>query len=708
MISLKSRIVRFIFYNENSGFAIVKLEDNTTATGVLPKLQKDDIIEFWGEWVEHPKYGKQFKFESYKIEYPTTVNDILKFLSSGAIKGIGEKIAQKIIDKFGEKTFYILDNDVDELGKVKGVGKIKAGLIQLNWKEKKKFIELSLFFQTHGISSSYAIKIQKNFGDDSLNIIKNNPFILVNGVWGIGFKQADEIALKLGMGEHSHQRLKSAVIYILNDAAASGHVFISFSDLNAECMDLLKYELAVRDKILLELETENEIVITGERIYLSSLYFSERGIENNIRRLNQIETSSGNSIKNIVKKLHANYSDEQIEAIKKSLEHKVFVLTGGPGTGKTETLKGIITVYEEEGKKILLAAPTGRAAKRMTEVIGKEAKTIHRLLEYNPMQHVFNRNGENRLKADLIVIDEVSMIDTVLMFNLLEAVDDNTSLILVGDANQLPSIGPGNILKDLIESDILAITTLTKIFRQARESEIIIAAHRILKGEISFFAPGIKNDFIFIEENDESKIGGHILQLCKETLPAKYGLDPYNDIQVLSPMNKGTNGTKSLNNILQDGLNGNKSLLKHGHFDYKPGDKVMQVINNYDKDVFNGDWGIIKPEVKNKTYFINFNNKTIAYKEEDFDELTLAYAITVHKSQGSEYPCVILPLVNSHYIMLQRNLLYTAVTRAKSLMIIIGSKKAFTTAVNNNRITGRNTSLFKDVHENRKYIPFDF
>ncbi len=707
MTSVKGVIKKYLFYEDNSGFGIIFLENRETVTGIIPKFQPGQSVEFFGEWIEHPKYGRQFRFENFQVDYPTSSKEIVNFLSSGIVKGLGEKLAAEIVNEFGEDTINILEHNPRQLMKIKGLGSKKIQALKKSWDEKKNLIDLSLYLNKHGIPYRYAVKIERIFGNESLNVIKNNPYKLVNEIWGIGFKEADGIAFKTGFGENNPLRIRAGIRFIMEEAARKGHVFLMFQDLIGEAMSLLKYELAVQDEIIVEMEREAEVVITGYKIYLYELYYYERGIESNLKRINSIAPETHMLSKSEIQKLHGIYSNEQIEAILKSLENKILILTGGPGTGKTETLRGIIEVYGRKSCKILLAAPTGRAAKRMTEIIGRDAKTIHRLLEYNPVYGVFNVNGDNKIEADLLIIDEVSMIDTVLMYRLLEAVGDNTNIIFVGDVHQLPSIGPGNILKDLIESEILPVVTLNKIFRQAEQSEIIKVAHEILDGNISFASMEMEKDFLFIEENDESKIPGIILRYCTERLPQEFGFDSENDIQILCPMHRGVNGTINLNKLLQNGLNSGPVIFKSGHFEYRTGDKVMQLVNDYEKDIYNGDWGFINSVLKDKSVFIKFNDRTVVFKEEDFKQLTLAYSITVHKSQGSEYPCVIMPVVNSHFAMLQRNLLYTAVTRAKKLMIIIGSKNALRTAVNNNRIIQRYTSLFKESPDLRKYIPFE-
>ena len=696
MESITGIIDVFVFYKEESGFSVVKLENGITAVGALPQLNKGETVELTGEWVKHQKFGTQFKIETFKVLQPTTIEGILKFLGSGIIKGIGEKTAGLIVKKFGERTIEILDYHSERLHEIKGLGKKKIDQIKKNWNDQKKVRDVIIALQSFGLSTAYAMKIFNTYGDQAVSVVKNNPYRLTSDVWGIGFKIADKIGMNLGFGESNPYRIKAGIIYVLNEATRSGHVYLPEIELINKCSEILNHELSISDSILTELEKDKQIVIKDDKVYLSFLFYAEKNIEEKIKSLTRFFNPLKDSELKFLRIKPGRFSTEQIEAIRSSLEHKILILTGGPGTGKTETLKGIIKLYEKMDKKILLAAPTGRAAKRMSEVIGREAKTIHRLLEYNPTTDVFNFNEENLLDADLLVIDEMSMIDTLLMYHLLNAVSDGTTIILAGDSNQLPSVGPGNILSDMIDSQFIPITKLNKIFRQSEKSQIIVAAHQINRGEFPELNNFKEGDFFFIEENNERKISELILELCSERLSAKYQFDRVTDIQVITPMHRGELGTINLNKELQKGLNDGRFLLKRGDSIYKLGDKVMQLRNNYEKEIFNGDMGIIiGSDQENNALQVSMNNKIIYYDVNDLDEITLAYAVTVHKSQGSEYPCVILPLTTSHFVMLQRNLLYTAVTRAQRLMIIIGTKNALNIAVNNNRVLERHTSLFK-------------
>ena len=702
MQTLLGTIDVYVFRNNDTGYSVIKLEDGSTVVGILPKFSSGEAVEFNGEWITHSKFGRQFNAEGFKMNLPVTKEGIIKFLGSRIIKGIGERTAKKIVDKFGTQTIDILDNNIERLNEVKGFSRRKIEEVRKGWKAQRGVKDAMIALQSLGITSGMAMKIYKAYGEQSLNIVKTNPYQLTYDVWGIGFKLADNIGESVGISRDHPFRIKAGIIFILNEAGKNGHVYLPEEELIQHCSRMLDYELSQSDQILVDLERDGQIVIKDKKIYPAELFYSETGIAQIIKNLMNTKPDKKYELEKILNSVSERFSNEQVRAIRSSFGNKILILNGGPGTGKTETLKGIIKCYEtsasgsNKSMKILLAAPTGRAAKRISEVVGREAKTIHRMLEYNPTLGLFSYNNENKLEADLIIIDEVSMIDTYLMYHLLKAVTENTTLILVGDTNQLPSVGPGNVLHDLINSEIIPVVTLTKIFRQAEQSEIILAAHQINNGILPNISNNKESDFFFIEENDETKIPSLILDLCKRRLPLKYNFDPLIDIQVLSPMHRGEAGTIILNNTLQEGLNKGAVILKHGGYSYKIGDKVMQLKNNYEKEIFNGDLGIVRGgSAEKKSLSIEFNNKIFPCDAAELDEITLAYTATVHKSQGSEYPCVILALSSSHHIMLQRNLLYTAVTRAVKLMIIVGTKRALSMAVNNNRISKRYTTLFK-------------
>ncbi|MFA7418557.1 MAG: ATP-dependent RecD-like DNA helicase [Melioribacteraceae bacterium] len=695
MQKIEAILEGFLYKNEVTGYCIASFSGSLKAVGILPNVKVGEKLNLEGEFVTHPKYGEQFRIDSFTIVYPSTTGGITKYLSSGMIKGVGPATAEKIVDLFQEETLDILDNDITRLLEVEGIGSKKLELIKKSWDEQKAIKEIMLFLQSFDISPSYALKIYRTYGAGSVKIVQDNPYQLTYDVIGIGFKIADKIGKSVGFTEDHPKRIKSGIIYVLNDASGDGHVFLPMNELLKKCYEILNVDLT--DSILLfrEMEDQHLINIVDDNVYLSFLFEAERTIEAKLKTLCSIPNKFNEQQLNSIR-LNPGYSEEQLEAIRNSIKNKVLILTGGPGTGKTTALKGIIDSYKQLEKKIMLAAPTGRAAKRMSEVIGMEAKTIHRLLEYNPQDHMFLFDEDNPLETDLLVVDEVSMIDTVLMFNLINAVSLNTTLVLVGDVDQLPSVGCGNILHDLIQSGIIPTAMLTKIFRQAEESQIVVNAHKINKGEFPTLLNNDSSDFFFIQESTDSSIANLITELCQTRLPQKYGFDPMKDIQVLTPMYKGDAGADNLNRTLQNALNKNRSLLNRGEKSYKVGDKVMQLKNNYDKDVYNGDIGQIHSiDMEDQKLEISFNGRIVPYEFIELEDITLAYATTVHKSQGSEYPCVIMPITTAHYIMLQRNLLYTAVTRASKMMIIVGSKQALGIAVGNKKAKKRNTSLFK-------------
>ena len=695
MITIEAVLEDFIFKNEETGYSVASLSDGIKAVGILPGIRTGEKLKLTGEYETHPKHGQQFKIDSFSIIYPTSTASISKYLGSGLVKGIGPATAEKIVDVFGENTLEIMDNDTDKLLQVEGIGKKKLVQIKKSWLEQKAVKDIMLFLQSVDISPAYALKIYRTYGKDSIKIVQENPYQLTYDVWGIGFKIADTIGKSAGFNEDHPKRVKAGIIYVLNEASNDGHVFLPMHELVNNCSEILNIDLSDSLPLFREMEDYGLLKILNEKVYLSHYYRAERNIENKISALYSGSSVFSEKELNSVRLKPGYYSDEQVGAIRNSLTHKILILTGGPGTGKTTALKGIIDSYKYLNKKIMLAAPTGRAAKRMSEVIGFEAKTIHRLLEYNPQDQIFARDEDNPLESDLLVIDEVSMLDTLLMNSLINAVTPDTTLVLVGDINQLPSVGPGNILHDLIKSGKIPTVMLTKIFRQAEESNIVVNAHKINRGEFPALQNNENSDFFFMQEPESSLIPDIIVELCTKRISSKYGFDPMKDIQVLTPMYKGDAGADNLNSILQSALNKNEVMITRGKRSYKIGDKVMQLRNNYEKDVFNGDIGLIQSiDTENQKLEIIFNEKIVPFDFLDLDDITLAYAITVHKSQGSEYPCVILPLTTAHYIMLQRNLLYTAVTRASRLMIIAGSKQALQIAVANKKSRKRYTTLF--------------
>ncbi len=696
METIKGTIKSYIYFNESNNYSVIKLDNDVVAVGNLPEFEEGQNVQFEGEWVLHKFYGTQFKVSGFEILLPNTLKGISRFLASGIIEGIGEKTADKIIQKFGEETLNILDSEPDRLKEIEGIGSAKLESIKRGWKQQNILRDVMIFLQSAGISTNLSLKIFKEYSDKTIEVVKNNPYKIINDIWGVGFKTADDLASKIGFPKDDTRRIKAGLLYILSEAMRNGHTYLPETELMAECEHLLNYQMGIDDPLLIDLEEESYIKRESNNVYLSYLYFAERRIEEKLNHLIRIPPQENIIQKSMLSSIENRFSEEQFNAILSTVQNKVSIITGGPGTGKTTAIRGIIELYRSSGKRILLAAPTGRAAKRITELIGLEAKTIHRLLEYNPLDNTFNFDEENQLTADLIVIDEVSMIDILLMYNLISAIDLNTNVVFVGDVDQLPSVGPGNVLHDFISCDILPVTKLTQIFRQAEASEIVKAAHKINHGEIPIINNSEESDLFFISENDQQKIAERILQLSSENLPRAFGYDPVRDIQILTPMYKGIAGADNINDLFQNEINKNPVAVEFNSLKFKVGDKVMQLRNNYDKGIFNGDVGFVMNwDREKRCLIVDFSGMRVEYEQTELNELTLAYCITVHKSQGSEFPCIILIQTMQHYRMLQRNLLYTGVTRAEKHLIIIGAKKALTIAVNNNTVQKRYSSLFK-------------
>ncbi len=700
---LKGTVERITYSNPENGFSVIRLktENNSeliTIVGFLATLNPGTQLILKGDWKTDNKYGKQFSVKSYKELMPSTLLGIEKYLGSGLIKGIGPVYAKKIIDKFQLSTIEIIEKSPHRLSEIEGIGEKRIEMIKSGWDEQKEIKNVMIFLQSHGISTTFAVKIFQRYGKKSVEILKKNPYRLADDIWGIGFKSADKIAENMGFEPFSYSRCRSGFLYLLNDATNSGHCYLNREELIQESQKLLDIEEDVINNHLLTSIKDESLIMDQGCVYIPAMLYSEMAVSKKIKEISKgVFESPLLGTKEIIKKIEKDeaisYDDIQREAIEKAISSKFMILTGGPGTGKTTTTLGIIKVFQESGADVILAAPTGRAAKRLSETTRMEAKTIHRLLEYKPGEG-YKKNQQNPLRSDVLIVDESSMIDLLLMHNLLKAVPSNMRILLVGDVDQLPSVGAGNVLKDIINSQSVEVVRLETIFRQAQDSEIIKNAHKINKGLFPELKSSKDSDFFFIEEKDPEKIAQIINDLCIRRLPKYYKLDPINDIQVLSPMQKGETGAQNLNRILQKSLNKNTLSLEYrGNFFYL-GDKVMQIKNNYDKNVFNGDIGIITYiNIEERTIKVEYDHTEAMYENTDLEELVLAYAITVHKSQGSEYKVVIAPLTTQHYMMLQRNLLYTCITRAKQIMVIVGTKKAVFLAVKNNKINKRNTRL---------------
>lgn len=701
-----------IFASQDNRFTVLKLSPEKLSTqitvtlnGIAPLIGQ--LLEIEGEWVKHPKFGQQFKATTYKTVAPTEISGIEKFLASGAINGIGPAMAKKIVAEFGEKTLEIIAKSPNELLKVPGIGKKTAEKISTSYLEQSELTEIMVWLENHGISNTYAGKIFAKYGSFAIDIMEKDIYRLFQDIEGIGFLTADKLAFNLGIQREDKRRIISGIDYALMQLCNNGHCCIP--------------EMALVDKTAKILQVNNQIIFTilkeridngslnteivgGETlIYPPYLYYAEKKVATRLLQLQQAteplsEDNLSLFIKVWEKDNQIQLAQKQKEAIKACLHHGVLVLTGGPGTGKTTVIKGILSILKAQGLKIRLAAPTGRAAKRLSETTGQKALTIHRLLEANNLaqddnlQLGFSKDIDDQLDADVIILDEVSMVDIVLMHHFLNAVPDGCRIILVGDTDQLPAVGPGSVLKDIIRSQKIPAIRLDEIFRQAQTSMIIQNAHIINAGRLPDLRKQYR-DFVFYELNDDTSITQKILDLCTKDLPHE-GFDVLKDVQVLSPMHRFLCGVENLNLMLQEQLNPKKNQdeLKYSSQTFRVGDKVMHIRNNYQKNVFNGDIGFIQ-DINNEKLTVDYFDHIVTYEKNELNELTLAYASSVHKSQGSEYKVVIIPLSTSHYIMLQRNLLYTAITRAKQKVIIIGSKKALMTAIQSNRTQKRYTLL---------------
>ena len=716
--TLRGTLERVVFHNDDNGYTVFRLKmqgkaDPVTVVGSMNMPQPGVGISVTGVFVEDARFGRQFKMESYETLLPATLEGIRHYLGSGLIKGVRMAMAGRIVESFGVDTFSILDTDPDRLTSVKGISVRLAAEIKAAWAEHTGIRDLIMFLQPNGVSTSYAVRIYKEYGQESLDIVRSNPYRLAMDIHGIGFATADTIALKTGFTQESPLRAEAGLLFVLRRLTDEGNVFYPLEELVHITADELGVPVELVREAVESLQQDQRVTVeelqaddTNEgmaffAVYLSRYYHCESRIAYYLHRIVRSPKSvlfeeKEKLLQNILKKLPISLAEEQQEAARASLTGKVLVVTGGPGTGKTTVINAIIELFDHKKAKILLCAPTGRAAKRMSETSGREAKTIHRLLEYSPKEDGFARNENNPLACSLLVIDESSMLDTLLLYHLLKAVPLGATVVFVGDINQLPSVGAGSVLKDIMASGLADVVELTQVFRQAAASEIIVNAHLINQGEIPPLAPPDKglSDFYFIRQEDPERAAAMVVDLVKNHIPRRFHLDPVDDIQVLTPMHKGAAGVLHLNQRLQEALNPEQQKIQRGERIYKLGDKVMQIRNNYDKDVFNGDMGrVCYLDTEERELTVRYDDRNVLYSFDELDELIPAYAISVHKSQGSEYPAVVLPVLTQHYMLLQRNLIYTGVTRGKKLVILVGSIKAMSIAVKNNKTHKRYTWL---------------
>lgn len=698
---LRCVVERITYQNPENGYSVLKVKvkgynDLVTLVGNLLEVPVGSVLLCRGEWKVDKRYGSQFVAATWEETMPATVYGIEKYLGSGLVKGIGPRFARAIVQRFGTETIDIIETEIERLYEVPNIGRKRVAKIRESWEKQKDIKNVMLFLQGYGVSTAYAAKIYREYGKESIDKVRENPYRLADDIWGIGFKTADGIAAKMGYGKEDPRRCRSGILYTLGQLSDEGHVYAGEEQLVKTAGQLLEAgETAIRDTLAGMLQAE-DLILDKDAIYLPPFYHAECGTS---RRLRDLAESTGRSLfdglfdpSSLTAETGIEYDEVQLAAIRQAVTSKVMVLTGGPGTGKTTTTQGIIAALKKAGLRVLLAAPTGRAAKRMSEATGMEAKTIHRLLEYNP-QDGYKRNDENPLEGDALIVDECSMIDILLMNNLLKAVPVGMRLVFVGDIDQLPSVGAGNVLRDVIDSQRIPVVRLVRIFRQAQKSRIVMNAHTINQGRFPDTSNGRDTDFFFMREDDPERAAETIVRLVKERLPRAYRESP-DRIQVLTPMQRGVVGAANLNLLLQQALNPSGPSLGRGGYTYRQGDRVMQLRNNYAKEVFNGDLGYIREvDTEERMLTVDFDGKKVEYDVTELDELTLAYATTIHKAQGSEYPIVVMPVLMTHFVMLQRNLIYTGITRAKKICVLLGAAKALAYAVRNVSVLKRNTRL---------------
>ncbi len=741
---LEGSVERITYYNQENGYSVIRLNvegrsDLVTVVGNLPEVQPGESLRLEGRWTKHPQYGRQFKAEWCEQVLPATIEGLKAYLGSGMIKGVGPVTAKRIVQRFGVDTLDVLDEKPKRLREVLGVGPKRVTAIAKAWEEQKQIRQVMMFLQSHGVSTNLAVKIYKTYGDDALQVVQEDPYRLARDIWGVGFKTADKVAQDLGLPHDAPSRVQAGVAYALSQLADQGHVYVPEEELVTEAAPLLEVEPRLIKDAIGELDTDqvvqretlrypsleegkdpkdtptaNFYVREEEAVYLAPFYYGEVGVTNRLRdllddpntRLAPFRSVDWNALlPQITRDAAIELSTEQQRAVRTALTNKITVLTGGPGTGKTVTVRTVIAALEAFHRKYALCAPTGRAAKRLSEATDRPAKTVHRLLEYSPQQG-FQRNEEVPLEIDCLIVDEASMLDLLLTNRLLKAVKTATHVLFVGDVDQLPSVGAGDVLRDIIASDRVAVVELTKIFRQAANSGIVVNAHRINQGQFPILNEF--GDFYYFSKEEPEEAATLLVDIVKRRIPRKFKLDPMDDVQVMAPMYRGACGVSNLNEILQKALNppaARKREKQVGGRIFRVGDKVMQTRNNYDKDIYNGDIGrVLRINTVEQTLTVRIDERpnrgrSIIYDWVELDELVHAFAISVHKSQGSEYTAVVLPILTQHYLLLQRNLLYTAVTRAKQLVVLVGTRKAIWIAVKNDKVSERYSGLSVRLRE---------
>ncbi|MDJ0873761.1 MAG: ATP-dependent RecD-like DNA helicase [Desulfobacterales bacterium] len=715
MEALSGQLEKVTYYNEISGFTVARLMTKdggvpVTVVGPLMNPRPGEVLHLEGEWQQHAAYGRQFRVSSFKIGYPTTEKSIRSYLGSGHIKGIGPEMATRIVARFGRRTLAVIEADIQRLQEVKGIGTKRMAQIREAWSQHRDLREIMLFLQVHELPTGHAARILQTYGDKAVAVLRGNPYRLADDIQGIGFKTADRMARQLDFDPTAPARVEAGVLHLLGADAEKGHVYCPRPELEKEVTELLGVDNALASAAIDRLAKKKRLVLDSRAapptasVYQASLHHNEVSVARHLLRLQHDQgglspLDADQALAWVQPHLGLELAAQQKKAVAASLDANVLVITGGPGTGKTTIIKAILALQNRRQARIHLTAPTGRAAKRMAETTGSRATTIHRLLEFSFQKGGFQRNPDRPLVTDLVIVDEASMIDIRLMDHLLGALPSSARLILVGDIDQLPSVGPGNVLRDIIACGCFPVATLTEIYRQARSSAIIVNAHRVNAGDM----PGLKNDsadndFFFITREDPEQALETVVHLVAERIPKGFGLDPLRDIQVLSPMHRGLVGASNLNRVLQARLNPSDQELVRGAYTLRLNDKVMQVRNNYDKEVYNGDIGfVVRIDLAAATVGILFEGREVAYDTSELDEIVLAYAVSVHKSQGSEFPAVVVPVLTQHYVLLQRNLLYTAITRGRRLVVIVGTSKALALAVKNASPRRRYTALERRI-----------
>lgn len=709
---------RVAFHNPENGFAVLWVQAHgqrelVAVVGEVPSVSPGENVEASGEWTVDPRHGRQFKASHLECTQPATAEGIEKYLSSGVVSGIGRKLAARIVAAYKERTLEIFDNSPDFLLHIQGIGRDRLKTIVASWTQQKEVRKIMVFLAQHGITSGKAARIFRVYGHQAIARIKHNPYQLAEDVRGIGFQTADELAMRLGIARDSPHRVRAGLRHVLHRLADEGHCGYPEQQVVDATVQLIEVDVLIVEQAIANSLADGSLIredVGGEAwLYLSALHQAEVAVAHSVRfiasgKLHPLpKIDVDKALPWIEQRLGISLAEGQREAIRQACQHKLLVITGGPGVGKTTLVRSILEIFSAKGLKCVLAAPTGRAAKRLAETTGRGAKTVHRLLEYDATTGQFNRNQDKPLKGDLFVLDECSMVDVLLANHLFRAVPPEACVVLVGDVDQLPSVGPGAVLADIIASGLVPVVRLTEIFRQASESRIITAAYDINGGRLpDLAAPDDLTDFYFIEANDTAGIQDLLVRLVKDRIPARFGFDRFADIQVLSPMNRAELGAKNLNHLLQEALNpssGGPEVQRSG-YTFRLGDRVIQMENNYDREVFNGDLGIVdRIDRDDQKLIVRFDHRRVEYDFSDLDELALAYVLSIHKSQGSEFPCVVIPLHTQHFMMLRRNLIYTAVTRGKKLVIVVGSRKALEMAIRRTDTSRRFTALDRRLKE---------